>query len=349
MSRRSSETQGQREGFTLVELLVVVSVIAILVAILLPSLAKAREQAKTVICQTRMRGLVGGAITYAAEFGRYPPSHASLRDLPASERGAGKDWLGVGGHLNSAYVPSTPGNKYSGVPEGFDYAPTLGLIWNFAKDEELYICPKHKVIPIGTFNKHNSTLKAWVTDPGSENWKFSYTMFSSMGLRRPEEGMPPALTAPTSSGPRGGGGGPRRFYAKASSSAIPFFVEEHPDGIGRFIDGHVEGTFNTSIDRVVARHGPFRKRPGKAPSELVGPASSNITQFEQGYSNIAFEDSHVEKVAISYGLSYDDVKNNPERGVPDKADFLLQYYHLQEQEIWAQPGGGLKYQEIDFP
>ena len=337
-----------RTAFTLVELLVVVAIIGILVAVLLPSLQKAREQAKTLICQTNMRGLTAGAITYAAEFGRYPPSHASLRDLPANERGAGKDWLGVGGHLNAAYVPSTVGDKLSGVPAGFDFAPTLGLLWNYAKDEELYLCPKHRVIPIGTFTSYNSSIKAWVTDPGSENWKFSYTMFSSMGLRRPEDGMPPALTDATSSGPRGGGGG-RKFYAKAPTAKIPFFVEEHPDGIGRFVNGHVEGTFNTGVDRVVARHGPYRKRLGRLPAELVGAAGSNLTTFNQGSTNISFEDGHVEKVDTSYGITPDDLKTDFSKGIPDKADGLLWYYHLQEQEIWAQPGGGIKYGEIDHP
>ena len=46
-----------RMGFTLVELLVVISIIALLVAILLPALNKARNQAKTAICQANRQGL----------------------------------------------------------------------------------------------------------------------------------------------------------------------------------------------------------------------------------------------------------------------------------------------------
>ena len=56
-----------RAGFTLVELLVVVSIIALLIAILLPSLRKAREQAKVATCQASMTGIGKASNTYATE------------------------------------------------------------------------------------------------------------------------------------------------------------------------------------------------------------------------------------------------------------------------------------------
>ncbi len=54
-------------GFTLVELLVVVSIIAVLIAILLPSLKKARDSAKRVNCAATIRGIGLASLTYAAE------------------------------------------------------------------------------------------------------------------------------------------------------------------------------------------------------------------------------------------------------------------------------------------
>jgi prepilin-type N-terminal cleavage/methylation domain-containing protein/prepilin-type processing-associated H-X9-DG protein len=62
----------RRPAFTLIELLVVISIIALLVSILIPSLTRARAQAKSVTCLSNVRGMGQAGMTFAQEYnGRF--------------------------------------------------------------------------------------------------------------------------------------------------------------------------------------------------------------------------------------------------------------------------------------
>ncbi len=60
--------QIRRAGFTILELLVVITVIVILVSILLPALNKARETASKTVCVGQFKTMVTAALQYSGDF-----------------------------------------------------------------------------------------------------------------------------------------------------------------------------------------------------------------------------------------------------------------------------------------
>jgi len=112
---------GKRKGFSLVELLVSMSVISLLMAILVPVLATARSQACGAICQSNLRQLFLANTGYSIENdGYYVPAAPDIY----SENGGKYRWHGV----------------REGADEAFD--PRRGPLVGYLADGKVKECPE---------------------------------------------------------------------------------------------------------------------------------------------------------------------------------------------------------------
>lgn len=101
-------------GFTLVELLVVITIVGILIALLLPAVQAAREAARKMQCSNNLKQVGLGLLNYESGYGTFPPAGLSgvnfdtswwIRIFPYVELGNISDkysyalggWLGSGG------------------------------------------------------------------------------------------------------------------------------------------------------------------------------------------------------------------------------------------------------------
>ncbi|MEI8194881.1 MAG: prepilin-type N-terminal cleavage/methylation domain-containing protein [Phycisphaerae bacterium] len=148
-------------GFTLLELLVVVGIIAVLIALLLPALGAARSQAVTVRCAANLRGW-GHAITlYATEENNWI--------LAAANNNPGAIWSDsqVAGATSSGQLSADKIGRYMG---GFTNpgapATAASNTWTIGKS---FICP-------ASFSPTMPVVPAWSTVGymGTTGWGWQY-------------------------------------------------------------------------------------------------------------------------------------------------------------------------------
>jgi prepilin-type N-terminal cleavage/methylation domain-containing protein/prepilin-type processing-associated H-X9-DG protein len=121
----------RRSAFTLVELLVVIGIIAILVAILMPALRRAREQALNVTCMSNLRQIHLGFHFYASDFKQSFPWPDRWYDYLGDRLGKPAEFAQTTG-LPRRRILECPAEVRSRV-EGFD-PPTVPLHTDYEND-----------------------------------------------------------------------------------------------------------------------------------------------------------------------------------------------------------------------
>jgi len=175
---KRTQTPRRRIGFTLLELLVVVAIIALLISILLPSLSKARSQARTTLCLTRMSQMVKAFLMYCEDFNETPPFVATMHDY----RGVSGDKLArliEKGLWAAGANPAFPDPRETWLCKSEDIAdiarkyqadwlpttqvPQSGTLFTYARFENIYRCPEFERIisPTKSQNVFNYTRAVW--------------------------------------------------------------------------------------------------------------------------------------------------------------------------------------------
>ena len=123
--------QHDRCAFTLIELLVVMAIIAVLAAILLPALSRARRQALRVVCMNNLRQVGLGALNYGSDRDGLVPTYQSW----------GPEWV---------------------VSPAYSFHDGRAMLEEMTKAPEIYYCPAHDLRPQHAYGWEDSDGDNWV-------------------------------------------------------------------------------------------------------------------------------------------------------------------------------------------
>ncbi len=219
-----------RRGFTLIELLVVIAIIAILAAMLLPTLARAKESGRAAYCKGNMRQLALGMLMYAEDSRDFLPWAGDVdRDLDP-------DWVFGGQPSSWTTVPARWKDP------GYGHHAESGSIFN-------YVTSQPRVVPHrDSYSNSFAVYQCPSTGPLGRALRVNYSMNADIDANV-------GLANGRNTGPRG-----VQLTAITSTSQKFLLVQESPETMhnaafhpgaganaikGKFVthNGHVQFAF----------------------------------------------------------------------------------------------------------
>jgi len=194
---RNAAARPPRSGFTLIELLVVIAIIAILAALLLPILAKSKQQAMKIECASNEKQLAYAWTVYADDNqGTYPPNEGEAGQGVGLEQwceGVLSWGAGNPDNTNTYYLSQSTIGPYCGHQTGIYKCPS-----------DVYDCTE------GGFlypRVRSYSMNCFVGDPGDANGASSWDP-DSLAFDKAAD-----------------------FVGQTTPSKIIVFADEHPDSI----------------------------------------------------------------------------------------------------------------------
>jgi len=298
--------RGSRRGFTLVELLVVIGIIAIMIGILLPTLARARESARQIKCMSNMRQLSTAVVMFAGEHKSWMPGRAGsgFTRYGASGQPVGggtdprnvADWIawqrvtdlatggpGNGSDQNISYSALAPylGSK----PREHDTANnSQAANTMFQNLDDVFRCPSDNLL---------NRPKAY-QGTGTKAYRYSYSI--SDHFANPVQQCKPAPPAGVPAGARNG----FVFNGKISSIRTPsekvLFICEDEQTIDDGIFSPQASQWATNAVNAVASRHENKYRTAKVSATDLNP---NVNSR----GNVGFCDGHAEFMSRKEALS----------------------------------------------
>lgn len=295
-------------GFTLIELLVVVAIIALLIAILLPSLSKARENARTVVCGTHMRAIAMAHLMYAED------NHGRLciGSVQTGNNYYPNGWFWATQLVQQNYIGAAnnvapAGGQIGAVPRGIFYCPdgTVAATSTLGTEDYPRSLYNYSYGFNGTTNPGDVGIFSWY------QVNMSNLSAGNDTLNQSSKGAATPFINFNAAGNAGNGDG--KDLASTSSylrtrqfitaDAKMVMLMESPN-----TNVYFSPTTYSNAERLAARHGDTL-------SNKISPIPGT-----DGYTNFAFFDGHVSKFStVPYSNSGYNVpiNNKPTSPVPD--------------------------------